>query len=87
MIQRYMVDLIGREIFTAPTGDFVMFADAEADKAEAVAEAVEKATKKLRDLLSRWITDVDAGNLDGVDLELMVESEAAIEPQDSRDSE
>ncbi len=36
MIQRYMVDLIGREIFTAPTGDFVMFADAEADKAEAV---------------------------------------------------
>jgi len=33
--------------------------------------------KQLRGLLARWITDADAGNIDGVDVALMVESEEA----------
>jgi len=34
---------------------------------------------RLRDLLARWVSDADSGVLDGVDLDLMVESEEALE--------
>ena len=35
--------------------------------------------ERLRALLRRWVVDADTGKLDGVDLQLMVESEKAAE--------
>ena len=44
--------------------------------------------ERLRDLLRRWVESADAGDLDGVDLGLLAESEDAIEddnPPNERD--
>lgn len=35
---------------------------------------------RLRSLLRRWVVEADAGKIDGVDLNLLAESEAALKP-------
>jgi len=39
--------------------------------------------ERLRDLLRRWVESADAGELDGVDLGLLAESEDAIGEEDN----
>ena len=41
-------------------------------------EQLETERDRLRVMLARWVADADAGMLDGVDLELMVESEELV---------
>lgn len=58
------------------------------DKLEEWVELLSNAVNEirtLRSLLRRWVDDADAGNLDGVDLELMVESEEALEPETAKE--